>query len=763
MDQAEFLSFTLGDREGVVEVVNNRGEREWIKYPLASPLVKDDLYIALAVSPKPDAPGTYLAIGADTDDLNTASLRLPPSVSIESSKGRFNNIWKLGEEVSETTADELRRRIVPNVVQTRFVRVPGTVSTKYGASFTINVKSASYRSYDLSAITRLPAPNGDVPRSEITVTIPEGTDPLEILALHRRTLPARIYAGYTKKFTDWFRLIEDLLGADLDDEEIVYLAMNAECNPFKKLSYGIQFETIKYIERVRTTKLGSHEAKKIQDIFHLETGVRDKRVEIGNVMIAGMKERGSFIHTVGGMPYFVDHTSGVAIVLERMGSALKQYVNRISGLNPVEPEHRWVVEDVISHASSLPQIGDVMELSYYNSSVNQLMMHFGGRDVFLLNEHGITMTVNGENDIAFCLPHGAEPVISSMLDPSSSASDWWDQFIDPAPLVVGLTQAQASALLHIWTVFILFREGAAARPILSFLGSPGSGKSTMARKIYRLLYGPGVELHTITTLANYDTVTSNFPFVIFDNTDAFRDWLAVALALSISNSESITRTLYTNNDPFVIKRHAMVGVTSANPQFLQDDIIDRMLVFNFRRLEDDERHAEAQLIARVSKNRERYLSGLMADALRVLRTPQIEGTGGVSLRIQDFATLGLWIARGLGIEQDFRDALTGLKRGQLTLALESDQVLIESLESYVTKRPEEAEKWQTSTALWTGVGTYAKDSDAFMRKYKSAPVFGKKLQNALVTLRQVIPLEMQQNEKYGYKEWRICQSPKNDE
>jgi hypothetical protein len=307
------------------------------------------------------------------------------------------------------------------------------------------------------------------------------------------------------------------------------------------------------------------------------------------------------------------------------------------------------------------------------------------------------------------------------------------------------------SLLRVWTLFLLFRSAAVSRPILAAFGQPGAGKSTLFRRIYRLLYGRGKAVLKVTTAENFDIALASEAFVVCDNVDSPQPWLPDRLALAASPSDIPKRKLYTDADPFILRCNAMVGISAHNPRFTREDISDRLILLTFKRFEKF--LPEGDILDSISANRNRLWGGIVYDCQRVLATPPPLYSEVPQFRIEDFARTGYWIATALGCTDQFRDALQTVSRTTKNMNLSEDQVLVDAINVLIRKG--KGGDWQTPGQLWTTLSLIAPDSHAFVRLYRGAVFLGKKLLVLQDSLKEVFDVEVDYDHNRTSRQWRF--------
>lgn len=281
--------------------------------------------------------------------------------------------------------------------------------------------------------------------------------------------------------------------------------------------------------------------------------------------------------------------------------------------------------------------------------------------------------------------------------------------------------------------------------------------TTFSKKLHLLFYGRGVKLFGVkNNQSDWTTTVSNYPLALFDNVDAPTPWwLPAALAVSITPMDATKRSLYSNNTPYTARMDAMVGLSSHDGSFLKEDIIDRGILIQCRRIEEDERLEEQPMLDAILRDREELLGGLMADVIHVLRTPRPEAAKGSAIRIVDFNAIGGWIARGIGKEQEFHSAIGTLSIHQKAKVLEEDITLVMALEDMQRVSPL-ATEWATHTQIWTELISLADDNgEALRSQYKNGHLFGRKLLAIATQLRDSIGLQMQDDPARGWKVFKV--------
>lgn len=804
MDQLEFLRYTLGADPGYLEILepqqgggNARWSR-WIPYPLTSPLHGNDISFRPVIVP---SQGYDLAtngittalIAADVDD--DSPLSIPPSVLVHDHPGRSQAYWKLASRISYTETEDLRRLLDPYGQPPDFLPLPGTVSTKWPVPALSSppqpsrpgVAALPSPSTPLGTIDIEPRPSlriwkpGELRRVEPPLIAPVitqadltwtptpaalGTGVQFYLAsrIGDPTLATKIGVSLTKPKVAFDGIVVSLLELEFSLQEIIWIVAQASSNPFQALTYDRIWETARHVAKIAAT-YGDPQSGILRTLSILRRrkgGSQFMRLDaIAQAVTNDMTTRGSFHHASNKTYWYLDHETGEPFELGERNERLRILLTRRYGLNPTDQSHRHTLQTLVAEAGSLPPLAEMTHLSYYRPETSSLYLHFGGKEIGRLTPQGYTSVPNGTDGLIFQTPPESDPIITSKLQTTSPAN-WWYDFLPPQYFtsLVGIDPHVASALMRIWVQFVLFREDAKTRPLIAFIGPIQSGKSTFARRLYGLLYGPRKDLTAIDGPKEYDSLTSNNPFIVFDNLDHCPQWLPSRLELSITPREQDRRKLFTDNTLYHIRCDAIVGLTATDPSIFREGTIDRMMVLNFRRLTDQEKLPESQLDRQVSDRREEFLSGVISDARRILQTPRPRFNADDwenSIRVMDFVDTGGWFATALGILPEFKEAIGLLKRRQTGLIIEGEATLIDALDAFVHNEPTRSSAWMNASQFHIALQDNAPDPDTFSLLYKTPAVLGQKLIAIYTQIRQVISLEIMEDPRTARRFWRITQ------
>lgn len=774
METIAFLEKVITAPEGhfILATFNGQWREQWFEWP------RDQLQIVEAADVEYDCYfSSYLfddrhsskdhvlpsrTIQADLDNADILTIDLAPTMLVSTSRGRHQGYWLLDQALDINIHESLSKKVTYGIEQCdrsgwavgRKVRLPNTLNCKYNDKQLVAVVNSTARIYSRSELelgfaaveanTTLAVDNDELeeflnyPGKEFEI------GPNEFLENIRDQLPPKVVAQYNIIAEDRSAALWALecscFRAGLSRYEVFFLARNCANNKFLNLRINGERELAKDVLRAERAEITDPKST-IMAIRELKKGQAEKLRIIAETTKAIMKTQGTFARGKDSVGWFV--YKGQPIALRSRSMPLQAYLENILGLNYIEKEQRFVSNDLMSYSTTLPMTATVAALSHFDVKNNTLYLHTGRKQVLKLNEKGLTHTINGADDVIFPWQLSFEPFV-----PLESSIDWADSlFGDSLNDVTGLTKAQALALLRVWLLFILFRDLARAHPILAILGQPGSGKSAMLARVFAVFYGAGKNIGGITSRKDFDTQTSNFPLVVFDNVDTWESWLPDSLAQVVNNTDIDVRRLYTDNEIYSIKRQAMVALSAFDPKFGRADVADRLLILSLIRV--PEFRDEASMYQAALEKRNYIWGAIVDDLLTVLRTPRFIDNS-LQFRIQDFATLGIWISRALGIENEFRLSIQSIRKEQKSFILDNENMLVDTIWRAV--RQHKLGDWNGPSDLWTILELVTTDPLAFSKRYRGPDLLARRLH----TLQDALKAEFDIECKDG-RLWRIDQ------
>lgn len=191
------------------------------------------------------------SVYADADTCHPDNFRMPPSISVETSEGRWHCYWILEQAYDPTRVANLAKKIayahreqgcdVSGWNPTKLLRIPGTKNTKHGKHenvtgyssgliYSIADLEGSYSNVEVSnvpePVASTKAPSQMPPIIEVLAKIPAGGS---IMGLYLEDPPPG--ADLSKRL---WRLELELFRVGLTAEEVFAVARHAKCNKYHR-------------------------------------------------------------------------------------------------------------------------------------------------------------------------------------------------------------------------------------------------------------------------------------------------------------------------------------------------------------------------------------------------------------------------------------------------------------------------------------------------------------------------------------------------
>lgn len=716
-------------------------------------------------------------IQADLDYADIMTLPVMPTVVVGTSPQRHQGYWVLAETLDPGEIETIGRRIAYGVKDCdrtgwtagHRMRLPGTLNFKYMTPANILIVGHTLKALDQEAFNLFPGLVTAVAEAEADAEwineMHTDMDVGPIQLMHDAKMSSKIITQYDKVDRDrskyLWALMLDGFRHELGRDQVYWLAWNTVNNKFRDdhrhsgardLRADVLRAEAVALDRQLDLKAAIMDLRQMRGI-----GQVARFQKMASIVLARMREDGELIHTRGGQLWFMRADTGRPIELSPRSLWLDAYLSRTFALNASEQACRFVKEELIGYTRNQAATSDLTTLSYYEPVRKTLLLHTGGRDVLHIQADNIEVHPNGYAHTVFTVDESLEPFRLGRIEELGGRT-WYDTLFAPQMEHIEgtLTLEEAVALLRCWFLLLLFRSSVPNRPLLTVLGAPGSGKTTTAKKLYRLIYGKYRHVTTIETPEKFDSSTIGFPFVAFDNVDAFERWLPQKLAEAAAVTDVTARRLYTDTDVITQKRQAMLMLTAHNPKFTREDVVDRMIIILLKRLP----HwlPEGMLLEEVSGLRYALWADIVRDIQGILRTPMPHHDLVPQFRIEDYAHYGMWFSEAIGTGALFSSAIDKLINSQRGLNLETDQLLVSVINRWIRARKAKGKEseFMAQTAIWTELVAYASDAIAFQKAYRNALFLGRKLLTMQDSLKQIFDVEVQYDET-GARQWRISE------
>lgn len=700
---------------------------------------------------------------------------IEPTVLVETSPNRFQGYWVLKYDVTSDLLEMLSKRLTYAISNSDHsgwtlghrLRLPNSLNHKYNnGPHLVNVIGHSKKTYSPEDFEFLP----QIAPAELAIYDNDFVDTvdmiyfeksaLEMVEAKKSQISPTVYYDYMNKTQHEDRsaglwsLMVALFESGLNRNEVFWIAKYSVNNKFAAdARFNANVELAKDVQRAeKKVKVKRVDIRAAIDqmrnmaVDHriAGSGLGKKRNILTAVNMA-MDVTGRLVKVIAGLPYFIPNETGRPIPLTPGSEHFRALLHLVYGINSADPEYKYIHDGILDRGISVQNEIQEMSLSYYDGE--SLLLHTGRKEVVKVTKDGIEMVENATCGVLFPWHDMFEPFQISFSNPYDE--DWGDAIFGDLHNTVNMLPQEARALLKCWLIFALMRSEISTRPILAFFGPPSSGKSTVPHRIYALLYARRLAVSGVSGSNDFDMSSSKLPIYCIDNLDSYISWIIDKLAQAIGNIDIIKRKLFTDVEVIRHRRQAMLVVTAHNPKFTREDVTSRLLLITLREIDKTAMATESQMISKIVANRGRLWASILLDVKKVLSTP-ILSDSTVKWRIQDFASIGEWIAIALGFQDDFNNGLIALLRSQKQTVVLQEELLTQALRSINMEYP------LSITELWNLlIAHVGSNQGAFIASYKNPVKLNQKLINMAPSLREIVHIEQVDDVEGFGRKWMI--------
>ncbi|NCD09640.1 MAG: hypothetical protein EOL98_09465 [Negativicutes bacterium] len=270
--------------------------------------------------------------------------------------------------------------------------------------------------------------------------------------------------------------------------------------------------------------------------------------------------------------------------------------------------------------------------------------------------------------------------------------------------IFSINNIDEQILIGTWLVSSLFTN--LPRPHLWFVGEKGSGKTTLALSLKKLIDPVSRGNFMYRNTSEMAQVIDHHAIPFFDNFTKINVEISDLLCATFTGTDFTKRKQYTNDDDFTFsikKPIILASISLGNPA---SDLLDRCIVIekskNARKTIPEE-----MLMKAFEDKKPRIIGGILDAAVETLRTYR-DNEVSEYIRLADFQRIGIAAAQALGFTRvQFETALTNNLKNKGILKLQSFPVA-----SLVIKFMENNEYWEgTMFELQNELRDIAEDPD----------------------------------------------------
>lgn len=400
-------------------------------------------------------------------------------------------------------------------------------------------------------------------------------------------------------------------------------------------------------------------------INNTSLNLRSKHVALWNFVLTNEITRGTqFLNAQpGGQTYVVlGHNQEVIRCGARGGERWHAYMNAMYGVPSFESFGRWCYESLRAHASQYGLKAELRRFSAFDQATRTTYVSsYNGRMWKLDGDAGISEESIGEDGIFFADDDGGVACDVEIANHGLLIDRLTNMNFTPMGLG-GATPEQQRMAFTVWMFALAFPDLMPTKPLLLIEGAPASGKTTAPTLLQFVLQGQKKPMQLQRNKEDDFGVVllHSSPIALFDNTDAYIDWVPDAVCAYATGAKWKRRKLYTDDESLEIRPHAFICVASKNPaSFRREDTADRCIVLRLERRTSFRRpeRLEQEILA----DRPTLLGEYLWYVNRIVAEMRSTAVEFAELdethRMADFAMLARVIGRVIGWPEDAVDGL----------------------------------------------------------------------------------------------------------
>jgi len=380
------------------------------------------------------------------------------------------------------------------------------------------------------------------------------------------------------------------------------------------------------------------------------------------------------------------------------GDRFWAYMDRRYGISEHEGKDglsRYILSRFRNYAMQQGARVEMRRFSAFRATEGEEAVYISGYDgsMWRLDGENVMPIPNGEDDVFFVDDDGGKPVTPE-VGPNGVL---FDRLVNPVNFAEvgmgGITAEQMRMAYIVWIFALAFPDLMPTKPLLILEGAPGSGKSASLQLLQQALLGKSKPIILSRNKEDdFGVLLLRSPICVFDNLDAYIDWLPDAVCAYTTAGEWTKRKFFTDAEEITLKPHAFIAVASKNPaSFRREDVADRCVILRLERrdrfvrfaaLERDIRESRPQIVGEFLY----YVNKIVAE----IRAGALRGQDDEANRMADFASLARVVGRVLEWDPEAVEDLLTAMQGEQAAFINEEDPLVDVLHQWISYKPRNA-------------------------------------------------------------------------
>ena len=362
------------------------------------------------------------------------------------------------------------------------------------------------------------------------------------------------------------------------------------------------------------------------------------------------------------------------------------------GINAAETLYKYVYHELIAYAAENAISVDIHRFAYYDSKNFALYLYNTAKSIFKITEDSITTIENGDEGILFEEMSNYQPF--KIVEFKKDTNCLLDIIIKDLNMDNSNPNINQRKIIEIWFYCLFFESIMPTKPLLVSIGEKGSGKSSILRRMGKLLMGKKFNVTSTTPdYKNLITLITNNYLIVLDNMDSPTTQINDSLARIATGQVIMLRDYYTTNTQIAYEAKCYVALTSRKPQFTRDDVSDRLVCIFLGRLEN-KFIAEKDLDKEIMEARDEVMSYVISRLQIIIKNlkKNDDKTFKHVFRIADFADFALKSVDSQTEQNSLKNLFSALAQQQKEFATQDD-IIYTILKEIVSDKSNENRKF----------------------------------------------------------------------